>query len=66
MGTFIEACTQGFSIEERYFLKISLMETPMKILIVHNDEYIKYLSSDYRENAYVLVIDKKNCIPGSL
>ena len=60
MGTFIEACTQGFSIEERYFLKISLMETPIKILIVNNDEYIKYLRSDYRENAYVLVIDKRN------
>ena len=66
MGTFIENCTQGFSIEERYFLKISLMETPMKILIVNNDEYIKYLISDYRENAYVLVIDKRNCIPNKI
>lgn len=63
MGTFIERCTQGFSIEERYFLKITLSETPMRILIVNNDKYIKHMSSDYRKNAYILVIDKKNCIP---
>ena len=66
MGGVIEVFTQGFCIEERYFLKMSLMETPMKILIVNSDEYIKYLSSDYRENAYVLVIDKRNCIPNKI
>ena len=66
MGGFIEVFTQGFCIEERYFLKMSLMETPMTILIVNSDEYIKYLSSDYREKAYVLVIDKRNCIPNKI
>ena len=63
MATFMEVLTQGFCIEERYFVKITLMETPIKVLIVNTDEYIKYLSSDYQENSDVLVIDEKNCIP---
>ena len=63
MGTFMEACTQGFSIEERFFIKVTLSETPIRILIVNNDEYMKHISPDYKENAYVLVIDKNKCIP---
>lgn len=66
MGTFIEACTQGFSAEERYFIKITLRETPMRRLIVNNKEYMKHMSPDYEKNAYVLVIDEKNCIPNKI
>ena len=66
MGTFIEACTQGFSAEERYFIKITLRETPMMRLIVNNKEYMKHMSPDYEKNAYVLVIDEKNCIPNKI
>ena len=63
MATFIEMFRQGCTTEERYFMRMSLIETPMKILIVNTDEYMKFLSRDYRENAYVIEITKEKCVP---
>ena len=63
MATFIEMFRQGCTTEERYFMRMSLIETPIKILIVNTDEYINFLSKDYRENAYVLEITREKCVP---
>ena len=61
--TFLEMFIQGCTTEERYFFRISVMDTPMHILILNSTEFMEYLSSDYRENACVIEITKEKSVP---
>ena len=54
--TFFEMVMQGYTIEEQYFFHMSVMDTPMHMLVLNSTEFIEYLSPDYRENACLIEI----------
>ena len=62
MATFLEQFIQGLTTEERYFFRISVMDTPIQVLILNNLEFTEYLSPDYRKNICVMDITKENCV----
>ena len=43
MATFLEQFIQGLTTEERYFFRISIIYTPIQVLILNNLEFTKYL-----------------------
>ena len=45
--TFLEMFRQLCTTEERYFFRMSVIDTPMHMLILNNTEFIEYLSHDY-------------------
>ena len=43
MATFFEQFTQVLTTEERYFFRISIIYTPIQVLILNNLEFTEYI-----------------------
>ena len=54
---------ERFPTEKRYFFRMSVIDTPMHMVILNSTEFIQFLSSDYRENACIIEITPDKCIP---
>ncbi len=55
--------TQGCTTEERYFFRMSVLDTPIHLLILNSTKFFEYLSRDCRENAHIIEITADNCVP---
>lgn len=67
ISSFLELSIQGMSQEERYVMKVIIIDAPVQVHILNGiwEEFLEYLSFDYGENVCVVKITQRKCAPNS-
>jgi len=63
--SFLELLIQGLTLEDQYFIKVIVIDSPIQVLILNNIDFYQYLSSYYQKNTCAVRITKKSYNPNS-
>ena len=65
MSSFHDIFMQGMRQEERYFMKVIIMDAQLQVVMLNGIwmEFFEYLSYDYGENVCVVKITRRKCAP---